>query len=103
MKKTILFGLLLISIVFVAGCTQQGEVQYVCGDMELFEARQIALQSDCLLTGTLEETQTCNNVTMTWWIDLNPYEPMEGCNPACVVDIATETAEVNPRCTGLIT
>ncbi len=34
----------------------------------------------------------------TWWIDLDADAP--GCNPACVVNVATKTTEVNWRCTG---
>src|SRR4030042_6707123 len=44
----------------------------------------------------------CNDYTETWWIGFVPDEPKEGCNPACVVDVEKETAEVNWRCTGLI-
>jgi len=42
----------------------------------------------------------CNNYTGTYWIDLDIDKP--GCNPACVVDTVTKTAEINWRCTGLI-
>ena len=103
MKKEILFGIVLASMFLVAGCTNRGETMYYCGEMSAIDARAIALQSDCLNYGILESNMSCNNNTMTWWIDMNPYEEMEGCNPACVVDVEEGTAEVNWRCTGLIT
>ena len=37
----------------------------------------------------------------TWWIDLNAEK--EGCNPACVVFEESKRAEINWRCTGLLT
>jgi hypothetical protein len=74
-------------------------------DMSLFEAKQIAEASDCVENGTLKdpyyEFSMCNADTGTWWIDLDIER--EGCSPACVVDIAGETSEINWRCTGLLT
>lgn len=67
--------------------------------MLLSEAREIAGESDCVEDGTLEDTYVCNSVTGTWWIDLDIE--MEGCSPACVVNIETAEAEINWRCTGL--
>lgn len=66
------------------------------------EARAIAETSTCVQEGTLTDTYVYNEYTRTWWLDLEPYEPKEGCNPACVVNITTKTAEVNWRCTGLL-
>jgi hypothetical protein len=48
-----------------------------------------------------EKTYFCNEGTGTYWISTNITKP--GCNPACVVDVGTQTAEINWRCTGLIT
>lgn len=71
--------------------------------MLLSDAIEIANSSDCMLNGTLEEdSYQCNNYTGTWWIDLEPFEEAPGCNPACVVDIEAQEAEINWRCTGLI-
>jgi hypothetical protein len=70
--------------------------------MSLSEALQIAAASECGIVGRITTNASCNAVTGTWWIDLEPYEPKEGCNPACVVNITTKTAEVNWRCTGLL-
>ena len=64
------------------------------------EAKQIALTSDCVKDGTLKETHFCNENSGTWWIDLNLNKA--GCAPACVINVATKTAEINWRCTGLI-
>lgn len=63
------------------------------------EAKTIA-ERDCL-DGSLKEEQSCNKGTGTWWIDFEPNEPKDGCNPACVVNIETKSAEINWRCTGL--
>ncbi len=70
------------------------------GSMSISEAREIALASDCVENGTLKDTSMCNEVTGTWWIDLDIEK--EGCSPACVVDIVEETSEINWRCTGLL-
>jgi len=63
-------------------------------------AREIAGASVCTENGSLNDEADYNNTTKTWWIGLNIEK--EGCAPACVVDEATETAEINWRCTGLI-
>jgi len=69
--------------------------------MSLFEAMQIAITSECgdQLKGYLEFSM-CNADTRTWWMDLDIEK--EGCNPACVVNIATKEAEINWRCMGLV-
>jgi len=64
------------------------------------QARQIAMNSECEQEGALEENAFYNDWTGTWWIDLDIQK--EGCSPACVVDVATETGEVNWRCTGVL-
>jgi len=70
--------------------------------MTLSEALKIADSSECVEMGMLTTDFFCNPVTGTWWIDLAPFTEREGCNPACVVNITTKTAEVNWRCTGLL-
>jgi hypothetical protein len=69
-------------------------------EMNYSDARKIA-KENCV-QGSLKDEHFCNDSTGTWWIDFAPNEPKEGCNPACVVNIETETAEINWRCTGLI-
>ena len=71
--------------------------------MSLFEAREIAINSECgnRLKESYLEFSMCNADTGTWWIDLDIEK--EGCNPACVINIVTKTAVINWRCTGLIT
>ena len=71
-----------------------------CGGMSLTEAKLIAENSDCTAEGSLKDTYMCNEDTGTWWIDLDLQR--EGCNPACVVNVETEEAEINWRCTGLL-
>ena len=68
------------------------------GKMSIEEAMKIAKKSEC--TG-LTDDYFYNENTRTWWIDLDLEK--EGCNPACVVKEATKTAEINWRCTGLLT
>ncbi|MFH1841463.1 MAG: hypothetical protein ABH800_01755 [Candidatus Nealsonbacteria bacterium] len=75
-------------------CTKEG-ASYI---MTLETAKEIALKSEC--ADYLEESYLCNENTGTYWIDLSLEK--EGCSPACVVDIATEKAEINWRCTGLL-
>ena len=68
--------------------------------INLAEAQQIARQSACAQSGTLKDTGVYNPNSNTWWIDMAADKP--DCNPACVVDVKTKTAEVNWRCTGAI-
>ena len=68
--------------------------------MELEEAK--AISKEKCTDGELQTAFLCNANTGTWWIDFIPDQPKEGCNPACVVDIESSSAEVNWRCTGLI-
>lgn len=68
--------------------------------LTLEEAREIALNSSCIDEGNLTDNYIYNEVTNTWWFDMDIVK--EGCAPACVVDEETGTAEINWRCTGLI-
>lgn len=78
--------------------------------MSLNVAKLIAIDSECGEKGTLKDTHICNSDTGTWWIDLDVYDEVweelkvtkEMCNPACVINIETEEASINWRCTGLI-
>lgn len=64
------------------------------------EAKMIAQDSDCMAEGALAEKHFCNDYNTSWWIDLD--KKMEGCSPACVVEVATKQTQVNYRCTGLL-
>ena len=70
--------------------------------LSLAEAIEIAENSECMEKGTLTDNYVYNDYTKTWWIDLHMNEEfeLEYCNPACVVDEKTKTAEINWRCTG---
>jgi len=68
--------------------------------MTFGKAKEIALTS--CINGKLTEEYFCNDFTGTWWIDFVPDEVKDGCSPACVVNVKTEEAEVNWRCTGLV-
>ncbi|MBN2095533.1 MAG: hypothetical protein JW727_05780 [Candidatus Aenigmarchaeota archaeon] len=62
------------------------------------EAIEAAKNTICSMNGILTGEVTYDEFTHSWWIDLEPYEPFEGCNPACVIDEFTLNAEVNWRC-----
>ena len=65
------------------------------------QALELARNSQCMAVGPITGKGTYNNNTYTWWFDLHAQRP--GCSPACVVYEANESAEVNWRCTGLVT
>jgi hypothetical protein len=65
------------------------------------EARAIAEKS-CIKGGEALDAGIYNENSKTWWFDANLNATKPGCNPACVVWEETKTAEVNWRCTGLI-
>ena len=67
--------------------------------MSIEKAMEIAKNSECVKEGNLTKNYVYNNITKTWWIDLDIEKP--GCHPACVVDVETKTARINWRCTGL--
>lgn len=100
MKRILAFVLILPLL--VAGCVEpsdkaQGET------MTFSEALEIAKNSECANSGQINENpdfSQYNENTKTWWIDLDAEK--EGCNPACVVNEETNTAEINWRCTGVL-
>ncbi len=129
MQNKILF--LFIGTVLALGCTQSGQITNFdecvnagnpvmesyprqcmangetfveeiefCVRMSIDNAFAIAEESVCVSEGALLSTYVCNEGTNTLWIDLDI--DMEGCSPACVVNVLTGEAEINYRCTGLI-
>jgi hypothetical protein len=66
--------------------------------LSLSEAKKIAVLGEC--GDNLKDTYICNEITGTWWINLDIEK--EGCSPACVIDVETKIAEINWRCTGLL-
>ena len=83
--------LLLMSLIVLAGCSTQSNMD---------KAINLAKNSECTEEGILTEQIHYNDNSKTWWIDLEL--PKQGCNPACVVNLEEKTAEINWRCTGLI-
>jgi len=80
-------------------CSKQG-TDY---SLSLHEARVIASTSSCIEKGAITEEYSCNEITGTWWLGFEPYEPLELCpNPACVVNVQTKEAEINWMCTGAL-
>lgn len=114
MRKTIFVLVILITGILVAGSllsvgiaqeeVTAGTEKYCTAKtgekLSLSEAKQIALNSECVQDGALGEKYFCNEDTGTWWIDLNIQKEM--CHPACVINIATKTAKINRRCMGLL-
>ena len=72
-----------------------------CVHLDEGQAREIAMNSDCISVGPIHGPGTYNNNTYTWWFDLISSEKPD-CSPACVVYEGNESAEVNWRCTGLV-
>jgi hypothetical protein len=66
------------------------------------EARAIA-EATCIKGGEALSAGAYNENSKTWWFDANLNASRPGCSPACVVFEETRAAEVNWRCTGLIT
>lgn len=66
--------------------------------LSLSEAKNLAIHGQC--GNSFEDTYICNEITGTWWIDLDIQK--EGCNPACVINVETKMVEINWRCTGLM-
>ena len=85
----------LAAAVFLAGCTSSAP------PMSESEAQQIAAQSECSQVAKTTKKATYDSKTNTWTIDLDAQQ--KGCNPACVVDVATKTARVDWRCAPGIT
>ncbi len=81
-------------------CLRVWEEPCIEGSITLDEARAIAMNSSCMEEGNLTDDYIYNNITRTWWFDMDVDKP--GCAPACVVDELGKTAEINWRCTGLI-
>jgi len=98
MKKSVMMLLFLL-----VACAQQAEycVKQDSGEKLSFsQAWDIAMKSDCVKDGSLKTSHFCNEITGTWWVDLDIKK--EGCSPACVINVATKQAEINWRCTGLL-
>jgi hypothetical protein len=72
----------------------------VVEEMTLEQARAIAEGSSCVAEGPLTGDAFYNANTGTWWLDLDIEK--EGCNPACVVKVVDQSAEINWRCTGAL-
>ena len=70
--------------------------------MSLEEALEIADGSECTEQGTVGTDGFYNTNSKTWWLDFEPFEEKQGCNPACIVWEQTKEVEINWRCTGLL-
>jgi len=125
-KRKLLFLVLLILIILVvlslfknsekdvleqeqennSGQTELVDLEQICFkkdttfSMSIKEAEEISKNSECKEQGNLLDFYICNEITGTWWIELETEK--EGCNPACVVDVETKEAVINWRCTGLL-
>ena len=91
--------------------TKQAEINWRCTGLlpeskglTIDEAMDIARSSECTEKGNLTDKYIYNNISKTWWIDLDMKEEFKKdyCSPACVVNETTKTAEINWRCTGAL-
>lgn len=103
MKKTLL--VLVALLISVTGCNlntinETKTNQQKTDAMTEAEARLIA-EKTCIKGGEALGAGIYNEITKTWWFDANLNATQPGCNPACVVNEETKTAEINWRCTGL--
>jgi hypothetical protein len=99
--KQVTVLLALIGVIVFVGCiTPETEYPEAKAQLTIEEAMAIAQDSECVREGWLSESYVYNANTGTWWIDLDPYTEIEGCNPACVVFEDTKTAKIYWRCTG---
>ncbi|MFA7662729.1 MAG: hypothetical protein WCX88_02325 [Patescibacteria group bacterium] len=108
-KKSIVIAIIAFAVLltgctlFVKKQTSQPKVQpIVQSSLTEFEAQTIA-EKTCIKGGETLSPGYYNEITKTWWFDANLNATKEGCNPACVVFEDTKLAEINWRCTGLIT
>lgn len=62
---------------------------------------RIIAEKTCIKGGESLAPGYYNEGTKTWWFDANLNAIKAGCNPACVVNTETKTAEINWRCNGL--
>lgn len=87
----------LFALILISGCVQEG----IATGLSESQAKAIAQNSSgCMEVGGLSGDSFYNNISKTWWFDLDTVKP--GCNPACVVYEDNLSAKVNWRCTGLI-
>lgn len=88
--------LLILSLFLLSGCSTKAET---CAGMHYSKAVELAKTGECGVA-ELKETHSCNEITQTWWIDLDLEK--ENCNPACVINAETEEVKINWRCTGAL-
>lgn len=79
----------------------RGNIKKVSENITEEEAKVIA-KENCLKEGEKLLDGFYNENTKTWWFDVILNEEKKGCNPACVVNEETKTAEINWRCTGIV-
>lgn len=78
------------------------EVQINLINSIISEAKaRIIAEKSCIKGGEALSAGTYNENSKTWLFDANLNATRAGCNPACVVNEKTKTAEINWRCTGL--
>ncbi len=97
MKKDITILIILGLILIAIACTKLRTDDSLLSETE---ARTIAERS-CIKGGEALSSGMYNENSKTWWYDANLNATKPGCNPACVVNEETKTAEINWRCTGL--
>ena len=108
-KTKLLMGLIFLGILIIVGVIiilfdDSKKPSINEETISIQEAILIAEKSECVEKGILIDNYFYNEVTKTWWINLDMKDEFKNelCNPACVIVEETKTAEINWRCTGLL-
>jgi len=107
MKKIYLITVIAITFIVFTGAscgkktTTNNSANSTKSTMTEQAAKAIA-ENMCVKSGETLGAGTFNENSKTWWFDAKLNPPKAGCNPACVVNEQTKTAEINWRCTGAI-
>lgn len=99
MKK---IALLIIVVFLLAACTSTEAIEpedRTNATMTQEEAYETAINSICVKEGNVINEAYYNDFTRTWWFETDIAK--EGCNPECMVNEESQTAEINWMCTGL--
>jgi hypothetical protein len=103
MNRNNVTAILIVLVILIVGWWYLFRPKTEVG-LTLSQAKIIAQNSECVQKGTIGENGTYNQNSKTWWIDFtpNPQYAQNLCNPACVVSEASNTAEIDWRCTTAI-
>lgn len=98
---TVYLGILALVLTGCQPTTKTSNTEATQTGLTEAEAKIIG-EKICLKNGETLAPGYYNENSKTWWFDAKLNEIKAGCNPACVVFEDTKKAEINWRCTGLI-